>query len=183
MRVLVHICCGPCSITVLSELLDLGHEPVGLFYNPNIHPLSEYLRRRDGALQVAQRLGVGLTVLDREYDPMAHLGPAADLGDERCGFCYALRLNRTAALAAQQGIEAFTSTLLYSKFQKHEGIVRAGERAALAHGGDFLYRDFRTGWKEGIRLSKLWGIYRQQYCGCLFSEFERYRNGLQSGEA
>lgn len=179
MRILVHICCGPCSLTVLRALLDEGHAPEGLFYNPNIHPLEEYARRRDGALQAAERLGVPLHVLDAEYDPKLYFRAVSGREDERCGACYGLRLARAAALAAEGGFDSFTTTLLYSKFQKHDLIASTGRGAARAAGTAFLYRDFRAGWKEGIRLSREWGIYRQQYCGCLYSENERYKGLLK----
>ena len=178
MRVLLHVCCGPCSITVARELLDQGAEIEGLYYNPNIHPLAEYARRRDGALEVAARLGFPLTVLDAEYDPRVFFRAVNGREDARCGACYGLRLGRTAALARERGFDAFSSTLLYSKYQQHDDIADQG--AALAGDGlEFLYRDFRSGWGEGIRISKEWGIYRQQWCGCLYSENERYAKLLK----
>ena len=178
MRVLLHVCCGPCSITVARELLDSGAQVEGLFYNPNIHPLGEYARRRDGALEVAARLDFPLTVLDSEYDPKVFFRAVAGHEDERCGACYELRLGRTAAWARERGFDAFSSTLLYSKYQKHGAITLLG--MALAGGGlEFLYRDFRAGWGEGIRISKEWGIFRQQWCGCLYSENERYAKLLK----
>lgn len=181
MRVLLHVCCGPCSITVARELLDQGLELAGVFYNPNIHPLGEYVRRRDGALDVADRLGFPLTVLDAEYDPKVYFRAVNGREEERCGACYELRLGRTAALARERGFDAFTSTLLYSKYQKHGAIALLGQGLA-GDGLEFLYRDFRTGWSEGIRLSKEWGIYRQQWCGCLYSENERYAKLLRTQE-
>lgn len=180
MRILLHVCCGPCSITVARTLLDEGHELEGLFFNPNIHPLGEYAKRRDGALEVAERLGFRLRVLDAEYDPKVFFRAVTGREDDRrCGECYRIRLTRAAELARAGGFEAFTTTLLYSKYQKHEDIAALGQGLA-AGGTGFLYRDFRSGWKDGIRVSKEWGIYRQQWCGCLYSENERYRALLKT---
>jgi predicted adenine nucleotide alpha hydrolase (AANH) superfamily ATPase len=176
-RVLVHICCGPCSITTLTTLLDLGFTPTGLFYNPNIHPLTEYARRRDGCLEVAERLGVKVIVKDNEYDPQAWFRDVTFRETNRCFHCYARRLERTASIAVKGGFDAFTTTLLYSKFQKHEAIAALG-RDMVSGKTEFLYHDFREGWKQGIETSKAWGIYRQQYCGCLYSENERYAGEL-----
>ena len=206
MRILVHICCGPCGITVLQRLLEAEHEPCGFFFNPNIHPLAEYVRRREGAVRVAERLGVPLILADAlpegeqlwddpwlagRRDPVFSPGmeafplPAAanvafwlravsGREGERCGFCWRVRLRKTALLAAAGGYEGFTSSLLYSRYQNHEVIRGLGESMAEPAGPVFVYEDFRTSWQDGIRISKDWGIYRQPYCGCLFSEYDRY---------
>ena len=179
MRVLVHLCCGPCGITVLQWLLGAGHEPHSLFFNPNIQPLSEYMRRREGASQVAERLGV-------PFIPQEVFLPAEDqnrddpwlpLSDDRCLSCWRIRLRKTAQLAKACGCDGFTSSLLYSRHQDHAAIRELGEAAAEETGLVFVYEDFRTSWQEGVRLSKEWGIYRQKYCGCSFSECDRYSRG------
>jgi len=175
---LVHACCGPCAITVFQTLLGRGVDVRGFSYNPNIHPLTEYLRRREALLQVGERLNIPITCADSEYDPALFLRLAAFREKDRCRHCYALRLDRTARQAKTLGCSGFTTTLLYSKYQDHQAIRQAGEDAAQAHGVDFAYEDFRPGWQEGIRLSKEWELYRQPYCGCIFSEFERYRKKL-----
>ena len=203
MRILVHICCGPCGITVLRRLLDQGHDLAGLFFNPNIQPLAEYMRRREGAALVAGRLKISLLFADTlpeteqgwsdpwlrdseeqeragaESFPLA-IAPApwlravAGREHERCLFCWRLRLRKTAELAASRGFDAFTSSLLYSRHQKHEVIRDLGKGMAVSGNPAFVYEDFRVSWQEGVRLSKEWGIFRQQYCGCLYSEYERY---------
>lgn len=186
--ILLHACCGPCSITCILRLRDMGFSPTLYFHNPNIHPLMEYLRRRDGLLAVAQRLDVPVILPDQD-DPtlaapdswlaaMAPLGPAMAEMARRCPVCYDLRLAHTAQAARALGFPRFSSTLLYSKYQNHEAIIAAGER----HAGpdlDFVPEDFRPGWDEGIRLSKEWEIYRQPYCGCLLSEHDRYRKKVR----
>ena len=176
-RVLLHICCGPCSITTIEALRDRGLEVTGLFYNPNIHPLTEYAKRRDGCLEVAERLGVRVIVKDDEYEPQAWFRAVAHRENNRCFHCYALRMERTASIAKNGGFDHFTTTLLYSKYQKHDVIAGLGRDLATAR-TRFLYADFREGWQEGIDRSKAWEIYRQQYCGCLYSENERYKREL-----
>ena len=91
-----------------------------------------------------------------------------------CRYCISLRLTRTAEMAAKNGFDAFTTTLLESKYQPHEYIRDLGERLANKYGIQFYYEDFRTGWKKSIKLSKELELYRQQYCGCIFSEYERF---------
>ena len=175
---LVHVCCGPCAITVFQTLLAKNEVIRGFYHNPNIHPLTEYLRRKDALAAVASRLGVTVSFADAEYDPASFLRQTVFREKERCPFCYALRLTRTAQEARRLGADGFTTTLLYSKHQDHEAIRAAGEEASRAHGVPFVYEDFRLGWEEGLRLAKEWELYRQPYCGCIYSEFERYRKKL-----
>jgi hypothetical protein len=179
MKILVHLCCGPCAITSIQTLTGAGMEVTGLYYNPNIHPLTEYLRRREGVAEVAARLGIPVIYKDDEYDPKVYFRAVTFREPNRCLPCYALRLERTLAIARRGGFDLFTTTLLYSKFQKHEQIRSLGQDLAEGSGVGFHYEDFRLGWSEGIDLSRQWGIYRQQYCGCLYSETERYASGLK----
>lgn len=177
-RLLLHICCGPCSITTLKSILDEGFDVTGLFYNPNIHPLTEYVKRRDGCREVAEKLGIKVIVKDDEYDPQTWFRDVVFREGNRCFHCYARRLERTAQIARKGGFDYFSTTLLYSKYQKHDDIA-ALCRDLQTEKTRFYYHDFREGWREGIKTSKEWGIYRQQYCGCLYSENERYRNELE----
>jgi len=185
--ILLHACCGPCSITSIMRLRDMGLAPTLYFYNPNIHPLSEYLRRREGLLAVAEKLGAPVILADQDDEAAAFPGPwleriaalGAGMADMalRCPLCYDIRLERAASLARSLGFARYSTTLLYSKYQNHQAILDAGAR----HAGDglvFLGEDFRPGWQEGIRLSKEWGVYRQQYCGCVLSEHDRYRKQI-----
>ncbi len=179
-RVLAHICCGPCAAYTLQQLLDDGFEVMGFFYNPNIHPLQEYLRRREAAAEVCDRLGVKVIWKDADYNPQTWFREITFREANRCFHCYRLRLEPALHAAQRGGFDLFTTTLLYSKHQKHE--VIAGLCKDMAEGGKtaFLYRDFREGWQQGIETSKEWGIYRQQYCGCLYSEYERYGRELNA---
>ncbi len=184
MHILLHICCGPCAIVPLEQLLEEGHAISGFFYNPNIHPLTEYMKRREGAIQVAAHFGIPLSLYDEPQG--ARIFFRAVNGREesgtsgRCGVCHAMRLARTAAEAAARGCDAFTSSLLYSRHQDHAYLKEQGAAAAGLHPGPaFLYRDFRKGWQRGIDRSKELGIYRQQYCGCLYSIEDRYAKDFE----
>ena len=192
MRVLLHMCCGPCAIMPIRELSAEGFAVEGWFYNPNIHPLAEYLRRRAGAADVAAAHGIPLHFPEpspdrsggpgvsgrSEYDVTAWCRAALDYEGGRCLYCRESRFETVARAARDLGFDAFTSSLLYSRRQDHEGMRAAGERASALTGVPFLYRDFRPFWQDGIAASKELGIYRQQYCGCVFSEEERYARDL-----
>ena len=173
MRILLHTCCGPCALFPLQQLRADGHDVTGFFYNHNIHPYQEYVRRRDAAIQMAEQQAMPLIVRD-DYDLEGFLANVAAEPDKRCGYCYSSRLRAVAQAAAEGGFDAYTSSLLYSRYQKHEEIRAFGELIGSEYGVEFYYRDFRPGWQEGIRLSKEMGLYRQQYCGCVYSEKERY---------
>lgn len=176
-HLLLHICCGPCAIAPVRHLLDAGWRVTGLYYNPNIQPAMEYLRRRDALARTAAILGID--VLYDDYDPIPHL--RASLADPagRCGPCWADRLARAAETARTLGCDAFSSSLLYSKYQDHERLAALGRERAEAAGVAFHYQDFRIWWDEGVALSREWEIYRQPYCGCVLSELERYAKKLR----
>lgn len=173
MRVLLHTCCGPCSIYPLRTLRSAGHQVTGFFYNHNIHPFQEYSRRLVALRDMAEKEGMPVIVRD-EYDLEGFLASVASQPEQRCGYCYSSRLRATAATASERGFDAFTASLLYSRYQQHDMIRELGEKIGREYGITFLYQDFRPGWQEGIRLSKELGLYRQQYCGCIYSEKERY---------
>jgi len=178
-RVLLHICCGPCAIYPVVRLRDEGFEVTGLFYNPNIQPLTEYLRRRDALQQAAERLEIQVIYKD-DYDPAAYFRNISFREDNRCFYCYSDRLKRAHSIAKRGGFDFFTTTILYSKMQKHDLAAQVCRDVSGGSKTGFLYRDFREGWKQGIAASKDWGLYRQQYCGCLLSEAERYASELKS---
>ncbi len=176
MNVLTHICCAPCFTYPHKRLLEEGHEVVGFFYNPNIHPLTEY-RARLHALQRYTALK-SVEVIYRDEYPLEEFIRGQlrtiDEGKIRCEFCYDIRLSETARMAKERGFDAFTSTLLESRHQPHDLIVTKAQKASKEHDIPFFYEDFRTGWKESIKISKDLDLYRQKYCGCIFSEKERY---------
>lgn len=252
MRILVHVCCAPCFTSVHKTLTAQGHDVVGYFFNPNIHPYQEFLNRLHclerytalipvkviydrsynldkylvGALDAMysspsssgetkvehqakptnskvkkdnaafqekvhqkESLSIKLTPQDassvmpvsfnihddiKVEETKTTTGTNNDPDKPRCGYCIGLRLSRCAEYAAKKGYDAFTTTLLESKYQPHDHIRSVGFELAIKHGIEFYYEDFRSGWKESIRLSKELELYRQQYCGCIFSEYERF---------
>jgi epoxyqueuosine reductase len=174
VKLLLHICCGPCASGAVPWWKDNATEVVGFFYNPNIHPLLEYRRRLTGARDVCELTGVELAV-DEAYDPAAWFESVLSADTSRCRACIAQRLDRAALQAVAQGCDAFSTTLSISPWQDHESIQAAGQEAAEWHGVEFVYRDMRPLYGETRRASREWGIYRQKYCGCLVSEWERYR--------
>lgn len=173
MKMLLHICCAPCSIYPLKELRAQGIDVTGFFYNHNIHPYQEYRRRLDTVRSYSESAGLSLICRD-DYALEEFLAAVAENPSERCGYCYASRLKTAAKVAADHGFAAYSSTLLYSRYQNHEIIRRLGEEFGSSYGIRFHYDDFRRGWQEGIRISKELGLYRQQYCGCIYSEKDRY---------
>jgi len=175
VRVLLHICCAPCACYPIEVLKGKGYEVMGLWYNPNIHPCTEYLKRLDSVRKLSELEDIRIIYMDR-YEPEKWLR-AVIFREERplrCQICYSMRLEMTASVAKKGKFDAFTSTLFYSKYQKRELMVPIAENAAKKFGVKFLNLDFREGWKEGIALSKERGLYRQQYCGCIYSEKERF---------
>jgi predicted adenine nucleotide alpha hydrolase (AANH) superfamily ATPase len=173
MNILLHTCCGPCALYPLRRLRAAAHTVTGFFFNHNIHPYQEYVRRLEAARQMAEGEAMALMVRD-DYDLEGFLANVAAEPAKRCSYCYASRLRTAASAASEHGFGAFTSSLLYSRYQRHEEIKTLGEQAGREFGVAFFYEDFRIGWQEGIRLSKERGLYRQQYCGCIYSEKERY---------
>ncbi|NMC33758.1 MAG: epoxyqueuosine reductase QueH [Veillonellaceae bacterium] len=173
MKILLHICCGPCSIFPIAQLREMGHQLEGFFFNPNIHPFKEFERRLDTLKEYAAAVALPLTV-DGRYLLEDFLKEAMRSDRIRCESCYEMRFRIAAAMAKQLSCDAFTSTLLVSPYQKHDLIHEVGERVAGETGMPFYYVDFRPGWHLGVQISRERQMYRQPYCGCIFSEKERY---------
>ena len=172
-RTLLHICCAPCSVTCIDSLREEGIEPMGFWYNPNIHPYTEYRARRDCLRSYAEQ--VGLTLIEQdEYGLRKFVTAVSHTLEDRCGICYAMRLEPAAAYAAAHGFESFSTTLLVSPYQRHDLIRQIGESIGRKYGITFLYRDFRVRFHEGQQRAREAGLYLQKYCGCVFSEEERY---------
>jgi predicted adenine nucleotide alpha hydrolase (AANH) superfamily ATPase len=170
---LMHICCAPCSIYPLSVLREDGVNPMGFFFRDNIHPYTECLKRQHTLETYAEKIDLKLIIPDT-YDIESFLRNIAFREADRCLYCYHARLEATAHLAKRGKFDAFSTTLLYSKFQKHDLIRSIGEAVGRSYGISFFYQDFREGWKEGVRVSKELKMYRQPYCGCIYSEKDRY---------
>ncbi len=183
-RLLLHVCCAPCLAGARATLRDTPAEAfpdlAGIFfYNPNIHPLLEF-RRREKALRVYLERDPLSAEIDAEYGLRAYLARVAEGGRvpesrrDRCRRCYRMRLEKTAELAAARGLAAISTTLLASREQDRDLVAEAGREAAERYGLEFAEADLRRVLPEEKMLR---GIYRQQYCGCIFSEEERYRDG------
>lgn len=172
-RVLLHSCCAPCSVHCIDALRSEGIEPVSLWFNPNIHPYQEYRARRDTLESYTASVGVELRVIE-DYGLRGFVRAVAQDIDGRCAHCYSIRLGTAAKYAAEQGFSAFSSTLLISPYQNHELLCAVGEAMAEKYGVTFLYRDFRPGFRAGQAKARELGLYMQKYCGCVFSEEERY---------
>lgn len=178
MKLLLHICCAPCSVACVQSLRAEGIEPVGYWYNPTIHPFTEYRQRRNTLTEYAQSIGMELRIND-EYGLRPFVDAVAGDIAGRCGTCYAARMRETARYAAANGFTHFSSTLFISPYQKHELLRAAAEEAAEEFGVAFLYRDFRPLFRQGQAEARELGLYMQKYCGCVFSEEERYSKRYQ----
>jgi len=174
-RILLHVCCGPCSTYTVDRLREEGFEVTALWYNPNIQPYSEHQRRLASMESYAQSVGLPL-LREGSYEMVQFLRMVAGREGHgvRCSFCYRMRLGRTAEVAATKGFDAFTTTLLISPHQDQALIRQIGESVAGEEGVDFHFENFRRGWSERGRMTREHDLYRQQYCGCVYSEWERY---------
>ena len=178
MKLLMHTCCAPCSVYCIDSLRDEGIEPTLFWYNPNIHPFIEYKTRRDCLKDYATQVGVKL-ITNEDYGLDEFCRNVVNDIPNRCvNYCYKKRLTETVRYAAENGYDAFTTTLLVSPYQKHEELRRVCEDLAAMAGIEFLYRDFRVGFREGQAKARELGLYMQKYCGCIFSEEDRYRKQI-----
>ncbi|ORJ60425.1 epoxyqueuosine reductase QueH [Geothermobacter hydrogeniphilus] len=173
MNLLLHICCANCAIYPVKMLRQQHHLLTGYFFNHNIHPYQEFRRRLDTTREYAEQVDLPL-IVSEEYALEEFLSNVAADPASRCDYCYRARMSATARLAAEQGFDGFSTSLLYSRYQQHDAIRAFGENLAAEYGLVFVYEDYRVGWREGIDVSKTMGLYRQQYCGCIYSEKERY---------
>lgn len=178
MKVFLHVCCGPCTIYPLKVLREKGAEVTGHFYNPNIHPFKEFKRRLHTLQDYAKDIKLPL-VHDSDYGLTDFVRKVAFHEDERCNICYLMRLEKTVILAKQKGFDSFSTTLLYSKFQRHPYLITLCDKLSQKYEIPFFYQDFREGWQKGIDKSKELEMYRQPYCGCIYSEQERYDKSLR----
>jgi len=179
MKTLLHICCANCAIYPFEQTKEKGHEVIGFFFNPNIHPYQEYQKRLEALKQYSEKAGLEVVYRD-EYLLEEFLRNVSQKPEERCHYCYSVRLEATAREAKQRGFNQFSTTLLQSTHQNHQLIKETGERMAKEVGIPFYYEDFRPGWRRGVEVSKAMGLYRQQYCGCVYSEKERYMGSKKS---
>ena len=173
MKLFMHICCAPCANLPIEVLRADGVDLTGYWYNPNIHPFTEYRARRNCLQEYAKEISLPLVVRD-EYGLRPFVRAVADDIAGRCVKCYEMRLFETARQAAEGGFDSFTSSLFISPYQNHELMREVAQRAAAEYGVRFLYRDFRPYFRDGQTFAREHGFYIQKYCGCVFSEEERY---------
>lgn len=181
MKILLHTCCGPCSIHPVDYLREKGMDIRGYFFNPNIHPYTEFVRRKETLEKYAAEIGLNM-IIDGDYRLEEFIQGVAYRETRRCQFCYAMRLDRAARVAKKGDFDCFSTTLLVSPYQKHDLIRDIGVAAGEKYGVPFYYADFRPGYREATARSKELGMYRQQYCGCIYSEKERYYRPPKKGE-
>ncbi|MDA8088682.1 MAG: epoxyqueuosine reductase QueH [Nitrospiraceae bacterium] len=175
MKLLLHICCVNCALYPVRKLNEKGVSIKGLWYNPNIHPAQEYLKRLEAVRQLEALWRLDITYTDhyglKEFleETRSNTEPGA-----RCVHCYRMRLREAASAAKKMKADAFGTTLMYSPYQKFDIIIAEAAEAERLFHVPFYFEDWRGGFKEGESLSRELGVYRQKYCGCLFSEMERF---------
>jgi predicted adenine nucleotide alpha hydrolase (AANH) superfamily ATPase len=172
-RVLIHSCCAHCAAYTFEHWRKEGYEVSALWYNPNIHPYTEHQLRLEAMQTLAEEMDV-LLINTGGYDMVEYFRGVVGNEAERCRHCFKLRLAKTAETAKEMGFDAFTTTLLISPHQKHDLLKEIGEELGKEKGVEFLYADLRKRYSDSRHITKPMNLHRQQYCGCVYSEFERY---------
>ena len=176
MKLLMHACCAPCSIYCVDTLRKENIEPTIFWYNPNIHPYTEYKARKDTLIRYSELENLKL-IIDDEYGLDEFCKNTVNNLNGRCiNYCYPIRLRKTFEYAKENGYDAVSTTLLYSIYQKHDYIKKLCDDLSKEYKIGFLYRDFRVGFWQGHDKAKELELYMQKYCGCIFSEEMRYNN-------
>ena len=168
---LLHVCCAHCTAYSIEYWRKQGFDITAFWFNPNIHPQVEHQKRLEAIQTLSDTMHFPLIITD--YDVMSYFQAITENIADRCRFCFALRLKETAIKAKEGGYSAFTSTLLISPHQKHELIREAGTSAAEIFSVEFLYFDLRKRYSDSRHITKPLNLYRQQYCGCIYSQLER----------
>ena len=172
-KVLIHVCCAHCAAYTVEHWWQQECDISGFWYNPNIHPYSEHQNRLESMKSLAYEIDLPLMVAD-DYDIIEYFHRVSGHETERCRYCFNLRLSKTAETARQHDFSAFTTTLLISPHQQHEILRETGEKIAGEYDVEFLYADLRKRYSDSRHITKPLDLYRQQYCGCVYSEWERY---------
>ena len=174
MKVLLHACCAPCSIYCIETLRKEDIEPDLYWFNPNIHPYIEYKTRRDTLIEYSKMVNLKL-IIEENYGLKDFCkNTIQDLQNRCSNYCYRVRMEQTVKYAKENGYDAFTTTLFVSPYQQHEVLKKICEELGKKYEIEFLYRDFRPGFREGQNKAREIGLYMQKYCGCIFSEEDRY---------
>ena len=173
-RLLLHSCCGPCSTTVLTLLVEFFDITV-LYYNPNIEPMAEYEHRKKEQIRFIKEFNnEHINFMDCDYNNQDFRRKVQGLeqekeGGARCAVCFKLRLNYTASLAKKENFDYFGTTLTVSPHKNSDIINKIGSLLEKEYGVNYLYSDFKKkdGYKKSVEISKKYNLYRQDYCGCL----------------
>ena len=175
--ILVHTCCGPCAVVFVDGIIKEGYKPFMLWYNPNIHPFTEYKSRKNALVDYSDLMGLEVEVHDY-YGLRSFVTESISDLSNRCFNCYKNRLVFVANYAVEKGFEAFSTTLLASPYQNFDLICEEGKKLAQELGLNFIVKDYRKNFRDGMNKAREMGLYMQKYCGCIFSEEERYlKNG------
>lgn len=173
--ILLHSCCAPCSSHVISVLKDYFDITI-LYYNPNISPIQEYEKRKQEQISFIKQLDCGIKIMDCDYDNDVYEECIKGLENEkeggaRCLKCFRLRLEKTAKLASINNFDYFCTTLTVSPYKNSQVINNIGKELMNIYNVKWLYSDFKKeeGYKHSIALSKQYNLYRQDYCGCIYS--------------
>ncbi len=176
---LLHSCCAPCSSAVLERISKYFSITI-LFYNPNITDYEEYLKRKEELKRLIKDVNYQIEIMDCDYEKEKFIEMALGLedkkeGDIRCYKCYKLRLEKTAIVAKENNFDYFTTTLSISPYKNSNWLNEIGEELATKYNINYLYADFKkkNGYKRSIELSNIYHLYRQDYCGCIYSKVER----------
>lgn len=181
MKLLLHICCAPCSAACIKVLREENIDIVGYWYNPNIHPFKEYDSRLKALKEYSKMINLNV-IYDDFYGLDEFVKNTVNIIDNRCGYCYLSRMERVVKYAHDNGYDAFSSTLFISPYQKHDLLKSICEKLSKKYNIKFLYRDFRPYYELGREMFRETGLYMQKYCGCIFSERERYKKEIDSSK-
>jgi hypothetical protein len=173
MDILMHMCCSNCAIYPIRTLQQRSIVVKGFWFNPNIHPYGEYKSRLDSLRKLQELWGLDV-VYDDDYGLKGFLRNVVNNEGNRCEYCYTVRLENTAAKARETKADAFTTSLLVSPYQNLDIIKRMGLIMQAKYDVEFYFEDFREGFREGRRIAGDLNLYRQKYCGCIYSEMERF---------
>ena len=179
MKILLHTCCAPCSVYCIDRLKEMNIDMDVYWFNPNIHPYIEYKTRRDTLKEYTKSIGVN-AIFEDEYGLREFCKNVINDLENRCmNYCYRVRLEKTAKYAKENGYDAFSTTLLVSPYQNHEGLKQVAEEMSKKYNIPFFYEDFRIGFRQGQAKARELGLYMQKYCGCVFSEEDRYQKQIE----
>ena len=174
-NLLLHCCCAPCTISCADRISDESINFELFWYNPNIHPFTEYKSRKEALIKYSEAKNLSLNIND-EYDPKLFINSVFNVMENddgcRCEICYKMRLDKTAEFARERGFDAFSTSLLISPYQNHKIIIKVCEEAAKKYGVNFFYRDFRPLFRQSQNKARSLEFYMQKYCGCIFSDAE-----------